>query len=254
MVYGGAAMIYLNYNPNAPISGYWDQHIVEECFDAEQVFVIAGGANAGCVQQINARLAEEPYCLVIITSDEMGYFPWRELRHPNMKLYLQYFQGADRQIPLGGTPDGPGPGEKAIEYFFAGQTNTESRKQCVDAVTALGGLAIPSNGFAQGLPKEQYNELMSKAKIVPCPGGHVSPDSFRLYEALEAGCTPVVNNREYFTALFGDFPFPCVNDWSELADVTYQDYSGWWADYKQQLRKNLESDLWTLQSSSQAAR
>jgi hypothetical protein len=34
--------------------------------------------------------------------------------------------------------------------------------------------------------------------------GWIHPDSFRLYEALECGCLPVVERPAYFAALLGD--------------------------------------------------
>ena len=37
-----------------------------------------------------------------------------------------------------------------------------------------------------------------KSIFVPCPRGNSSPDTFRLYEALEAGSIPIVERDEYW--------------------------------------------------------
>ena len=98
-------MIYLQFNEKAPASGYWDQEILEECFGRRKhVIVIPGGAQPQYIKAINDRLAEEPYCVVIISSDEMNLFPWQQLSHPHMLVYSQYSGGAYRQIPIGGPP------------------------------------------------------------------------------------------------------------------------------------------------------
>ena len=34
---------------------------------------------------------------------------------------------------------------------------------------------------------------MARSRLCPAPMGYVSPESFRLYEALEAGCLPLVD-------------------------------------------------------------
>lgn len=241
-------MNYLQLNKVFPASGYWDQKIIEELFDYPNVVVVPGAYQADIVDDISMELANYPYCVVIISSDEEGKFPWQQLYHPRMKVYRQY-SPADRQIPIG-CPEPPIKSKKIIEYFYAGQANTKDRQACIEAIHKLKGIVYESEGFAQGLIRYKYNQMMGHAKIVPCPGGHVSPDSFRLYEALEAGCTPVVNNREYFTKLLGDFPFPCVSSWEELKYVEYQDYSAWWAERKRIMVENLKEDLkWLKQQS-----
>ena len=166
-----------------------------------------------------------------------------------MKVYTQYNNLGDKQIPIGTPPNPPVPLTKKLDYFWAGQANTEDRIKCTNELKKLTSNVHVSPGFSQGMDRETYNEMMGRAKIVPCPGGWVSPDSFRLYEALEAGCTPVIHSRhrDYFSFL-GDFPFPTVDDWSELGEIEYVDYSDWWAGYKKQLHDEIDEDLAWLKS------
>jgi hypothetical protein len=76
-------------------------------------------------------------------------------------------------------------------------------------------------------------------------------DSFRVCEALEAGCIPIVERRpfyDYFRHLLGDHPMLTVADWGEapgLIAALRKDKGAldrrrlacarWWQDYKSAL-------------------
>jgi len=49
-----------------------------------------------------------------------------------------------------------------------------------------------------GLLTEDYRNLMLQSIFVLCPEGNVSVDCFRVYEALECGCIPIVLKRNSF--------------------------------------------------------
>jgi hypothetical protein len=64
--------------------------------------------------------------------------------------------------------------------------------------------------------------------FVPCPPGNFSYETHRLYEALESGAIPIIedSSAEYYRLLFGDsLPFPIVADWRE-ASVLMKDFAG----------------------------
>jgi len=104
-------------------------------------------------------------------------------------------------------------------------------------------------------------ETMADTKVVPCPSGGDCPDTFRLYEALEAGCVPVVDSHAsrnlvpgFWDFLFpGGFPFPVVDTWAEFPDVLgelLEDWVSWsnlvfswWVNYKYDLKRCLELDV-----------
>ena len=70
------------------------------------------------------------------------------------------------------------------------------------------------------LSVEQIIEIYKKTIFIPCPIGWINPDSFRINEALEWGCIPIVkkyNNKDYFKNVYGNHPFILVDDW----DVAY---------------------------------
>ena len=70
-------------------------------------------------------------------------------------------------------------------------------------------------------------DLCQKSKIVLCPNGNISPDSFRLYETLEAGGIPIVES-EFFNKMFKNVPFPIVGNslqWRDAIVMLLQDYN-----------------------------
>ena len=88
--------------------------------------------------------------------------------------------------------------------------------------TVDGGTAHLTEGFnsADALPIGAYRALLDDSVLVPCPGGWSNLDTFRVYEALEAGCIPIVEKRpgfDYFTRLLGPHPMPTVDSWPEAA-------------------------------------
>lgn len=95
---------------------------------------------------------------------------------------------------------------------------------------------------------------------------HNTPDTFRLFEALEAGCIPVVEryapNRlhrvpDYWKHLFsGPPPFPVIDDWTEFPDLLprlLHDWpananriGAWWQQRKRYISRRLHTDIETF--------
>lgn len=90
-------------------------------------------------------------------------------------------------------PTGP---TRYYTWSFAGNIHTPERMACVKPMLSMVPHRIhtTSGGFNAigGLPTEEYRALMDDSKFVMCPIGQGNVDSFRVYEALEAGAIPVV--------------------------------------------------------------
>jgi hypothetical protein len=100
---------------------------------------------------------------------------------------------------------------------------------------------------------------MSETIFAPCPAGWENLDSFRVCEALEAGCIPIVERRpfyDYFRHVFGDHPMLTVADWSEAPaliaglskdrgalDRRRRACARWWQDYKATLVLNIRDRI-----------
>jgi hypothetical protein len=140
--------------------------------------------------------------------------------------------------------------ERKYLWSFAGDAKKITRTMMLDAMGAVtGGHTHLTEGFgtADALTTEAYRALLDDTVVVPCPGGWSNLETFRVYEALEAGCIPIVEKRpgfDYFTALLGTHPIPTVTHWMEgaalvrrlQAENTLEDLrktcAAWWAAYK----------------------
>lgn len=222
--------------------------------------------------EINKQLAKLEWALVILTGDEQSVFPWKDLKHPNMKIWAMHphpdiHQGVDRPLingyphqakQLGKIPQN----EKPLDLFFSGQVNHERRVQCVEhAENVPNGKVVRTKGFTQGLPHQEYYQLMSEAKFVPCPSGNHMPDTFRIYEALEAGCIPIADSKPsvdypgnfWYNLFGGEPPFPIIEEWESLQSVINDwmpqwkqkanEIQSWWQLQKRRSAYDLMSDL-----------
>lgn len=290
--------------PEISTRGMWDQTMVEDLlsgpeFDhhewtdslalgfAGAVFVVPGRfhANPQHYELLNngARLFE--WVLWIVTSDEESLFDIGQLEHPNQDIwrmtprplyslgytyigegYTPLTRSALRNQSTGHEEDRP------IDWSFAGQITHQRRREMLNGTSlATPGQIYPTDRFADfedGLGPDEYYRLMARSKIVLCPAGPATPDSFRAFEALEAGCIPIVDAKcqafdtkgGYWRALFGNgHPVPEIHDWREVdeyIDLALTDYSeranrvfAWWQEYKRAQKRHLLSTLGRLRGS-----
>lgn len=104
------------------------------------------------------------------------------------------------------------------------------------------------------LSTADYRDLMLKSYFIPSPMGYCNLDSFRIYEALECGCIPIVEKTpyDYFKLYYGDHPFISVNSWDEAVPQIKELLDNpielekrrltcynWWQNYKKQLSSKL---------------
>ena len=79
---------------------------------------------------------------------------------------------------------------------------------------------LSSSGFASGNNLGLYSAVMENSVFAPCPAGN-SPETIRLYDALESGCIPISLNHDFLRseqalAAIGPVPFPIIGSWDEL--------------------------------------
>lgn len=72
------------------------------------------------------------------------------------------------------------------------------------------------------LEKSEYLKLLESSVFVPCPTGQ-NADTYRFYEALEAGCMPIFISTPEVKQWLGQFedsiPFLCIDNWEGVAKV-----------------------------------
>lgn len=91
--------------------------------------------------------------------------------------------------------------ERGLRWSFAGTLHGD-RKEAIDVFKREVPHKIHTcSGFgaSDGLGTKEYVEMLQNSVFALCPLGQDSADSFRLYEALEAGCIPItLKNSEQF--------------------------------------------------------
>lgn len=270
-------VIYLGFGTN-PARGYWDHGMIDELLEDEEVangihdmtdgFVVIPARHQGeYIKEINQILKELNKCVVVLTGDEESVFPWRKLKHPNMKVAVMHprvgMHDEALKLPNGYRPETRdilrelGRQEKVYDWSFAGQITHDRRTECANILRDMpNGQLTESAGFGQGLEYREYLKIMSQSKVVACPSGPETPDSFRVYEALEAGCIPVVDSYSpnnptagFWSYLLGDIPFPIIDKWSSfpaLLEELLKDWPlnankvvSWWLMKKRELKLEL---------------
>lgn len=213
--------------------------------------------NEAFVDRFNEDISKLKWCLIIITQNEHGTDIQKKIKHPNCKIWIQspkLSDEADYFLGFGWPSDDilrfeQKEVERIYDFSFSGQVNNFHRQQCVKNLERLPNTrVISSGGFNQGLSYPEYLELLSKTKFAACPSAVSTPDSFRIYEALEMGCVPVLdkNVADQFYKIWGNSPLMGVVDWDVLKfenmpafEEQQKQVKEWWAEKKVELVNNL---------------
>lgn len=275
--------------------GYWDQGMIENALAGRYyghpaaptvehlevtgdeptpakigVWIIPGMHHADDTERLNALLAVDDTVIVLVTGDEEQIFPIGRLKHPDMTLW-RMTPWATQPVAVQPLHDGPKADtwkilgeistdfpEKDIPIHFRGQVNHQRRRDCMAAVRRYDGAVVEGTpGFTQGIERAAYLTEMARAQVVACPAGVSMPSSFRVFEALEAGCIPVVDTRnprgdrmaDYWRLDgFAPLDLPMVSEWSDLpramhylknVDVSAARLQGQWFQY----RRSMAADI-----------
>ena len=216
---------------------------------------------------LNDKFSKYKWVLAIRTGDEYDAFDIFKINHPNIKWWLQYPNidrnyGNARLIPIGFTDtfnnitERP---EKDIDIFLSAQDTHKRRHEAFAVSSTIGGnhFIQKTDGFSRGLCGREYLDIALRSKFMPAPSGAISPDSFRLYEGLEARALPIaddvspfINSIGFFRRLFHDAPFPIITDWNELPSIInghtqekQEEINNWWTNYKISIISNIKSDI-----------
>jgi hypothetical protein len=113
----------------------------------------------------------------------------------------------------------------------------------------------------KSLSPQEYRDMLLESVFVPCGRGYWNLDSYRVYEALECGCIPIVEKSplDLFRYQFGDHPFLAVENWSEAPALMSELLSDpvrleerrkcchqWWLNYKKELKAKITNDILKL--------
>lgn len=240
------------------------------------ILIMPGAESKAIITYINHQIDKYEWVLVIVTSDEASLFDIDKLQHPNMKIWEQTprvhkYQNVDRYFGVLLPPDSAKmikdhKSDKIYDWSFMGQNSHTRREQCIEQLTSLqdkypNNYLLETAGFLKGIDRESYYDILAKTKITICPSGVISPDSFRLYEALEAGCVPIAddispsyNSKGYWNMVLGDnLPFPIIENYNDLPkvienvlehyEVIQRTTAVWWQNYKKYINYTLYSNI-----------
>lgn len=267
----------------------WDQHLLASWLDGPDfkhvVDLIPDSGGAVVVvparyfepTEINALIQPLAWVVLVLTSDEESLFDQNALTHPNMTVWTMTprpgihtgdrFLGEgfpdDTRVIIAAAGDGS---DRPLDVFFSGQVTHDRRTECVAGIRQVDGAirVVETAGFTLGLERPEYLRLLTTAKIAPCPSGPATPDSFRLYEALEAGCVPIADGHTpdpdypdgYWGLVAPGAPFPVISDWDDLpkeCEAILSDWpasanrcSAWWQLHKRTTRDRLFDDITAL--------
>lgn len=111
--------------------------------------------------------------------------------------------------------------KRDISTVFIGQTKSD-RQTLIDSISDIENSFIHLTkawGCSTSLSFDKVIDIYKRTRFVPCPMGNISPETLRLFEALEWGCVPVTKiyrGLDYYKYIFGDHPLPLINEWSEM--------------------------------------
>lgn len=144
--------------------------------------------------------------VLIHLSDEWLSYPTEHYGQVDVVFRTYWRPGVMRRsrfIPLGypsgmqATAEPPPISSRHHLWAFAGEVK-QRRQRMLTAVRRLGpGFEHLTSKWEdeKALSKADYAQMLANTVFAPCPTGNHSPESFRLYEALEAGCIPIVEEE-----------------------------------------------------------
>lgn len=222
------------------------------------------------------------WAYVFLVGDEDWEFPWAEIEETEIRrvsIMQPRPEHSDLSllIPGGWSPGTPESfrkyraeaDERSLDWAFLGQVTHERREECVKALETLdNGYLLATEGYMQGIDREEYRRLIASAKVIPCPSGPMTVDTNRPLEAMECGAVPVCDlvtprgdDFDYWRLCFSDdYPFPTVREWSEFPGAMQMTLDGWpassnrvfawWQQWKRDLCHRFENQLRELSGES----
>ena len=105
-------------------------------------------------------------------------------------------------------------------------------------------------GDEKSMGSSEMGKIISSTHFIPCPNGFYHPETYRLYEALELGCIPIVESTyEYYKSIFPNHPFFTVEKWADGKKIIEECddkqilnkrklCKKWWKEYKEKIQQS----------------
>ena len=144
--------------------------------------------------------------------------------------------------------------KKNYKWSFLGTTHGSSRYDLLDKHKKIKPNFINLTADFSGkrsMDTDDYYRILNNSVFAPIPHGYFHPETYRLYEALETGSIPIIENPfNFFDNFLPNNPLPSVNNWEDSSiiikkylenekeiEVLGNKIKDWWTQYKENLRK-----------------
>tara|TARA_Y100000590_G_scaffold293279_1_gene330308 strand:+ start:520 stop:1395 length:876 start_codon:yes stop_codon:yes gene_type:complete len=149
--------------------------------------------------------------------------------------------------------------ERKYKWAFIGTPHRSSRHDLLFQFSSIKPcFSYKTEKFNQKIMNvKEMTQILSQTKFIPCPNGFVHPETYRVYEALECGSIPIVENAyKYYDRLFPNNPFLKVDRWVEAKEIINkwteqkinqksEECNLWWLKYKKKLQDNIKEKIMT---------
>jgi hypothetical protein len=235
--------------------------IVDRGLNAEKELYYRRNFEHG-VRQVLVHLSDEFY------ADDCSTYRWCQRVYRNYWSPILANLAPVSFFPLGfktgfakASDPSPPAAERPYVWSFVGDANKPTRALMRRHMRGV------QNGFehlisgwnsADSLSTEDYRRILEQSVFAPCPAGAANLESYRVYEALEAGCIPIVMRRPgygYFDRLLPGHPMPVISDWAQApgrvkalvesgdCETLRQACQAWWTSYKARLIAQVSAEL-----------
>jgi hypothetical protein len=157
--------------------------------------------------------------------------------------------------------------ERTVMGYFAGafaMRTLADERQAMKQVVEAAGLPFELRSTATSrdrLGPLAYAAALGNARFALVPGGN-SPETIRLYDALEMGSIPIMLRSPFVDAAdaLGGPPFPLLDDWAQLPslyarfagddastraalDALHRQIIDWWTSFKRAQQQKLRERI-----------
>jgi hypothetical protein len=225
-------------------------NVLKDRISDDYYFIVARTNNQNEISQFYNTLRDDKKNILILLSDEAGIIPpFLDKIHMTFRTYNHKILYDERKIfpiPCGycaqtGLKSLPNPESKYLmaeqihknvldrkyELFYSGQI-APNRLEMTQKILSIKDNFINyvqiTNGFGQGLCTKDYFDILNESKIAIVPDGAVVPESFRYFEAFEAGCIVITSfpfdDLNYKHWYYSESPAIRIKNWNDLnADI-----------------------------------
>jgi GR25 family glycosyltransferase involved in LPS biosynthesis len=220
------------------------------------------GVESMVLEKLNTLATANHSAVLLHLSDENLNDPLEIYNHPAVKLVIRNYVRADIPpsdkiitIPLGYVKNRSLKGkfkklaDRTLSWSFAGSVDKPTRIEMLQTLSKIEPNSmklLPTWKQPQPEEADEYMTILGDSKFIPCPMGQ-NYETYRLYEALEAGCIPICigdtnNQHECYNKLIGDNAILISQDWTSVKSMIQQICNN--PDALNQIQDNL-TKYWT---------